>query len=174
MRPEEVAEKVLGELNIRDIPIPVEKIAEKLGARVSYEPFDGKDEVSGVLIKEGERVVIGINSSHAKTRQRFTIAHEIGHLVLKHRGDIFVDKTVRINRDSKSALAIDKSEIEANGFAASLLMPRALLIQEFQKRLKKDSDKSDSMIVAQLAKAFKVSSQAMEHRLNNLGVLIPQ
>lgn len=174
MRPEEVAERVLSELNIREIPIPVEKIAEKLGAKVSYEPFDGKDEVSGVLIKEGERVVIGINSSHAKTRQRFTVAHEIGHLVLKHRGDIFVDKTVRINRDSKSALAIDKSEIEANGFAAALLMPGALLIQEFQKRLKKNSDKFDSMIIAQLAKAFNVSSQAMEHRLNNLGVLIPQ
>jgi len=174
MRPEAVAEKVLGELNIREIPIPVEKIAEKLGAGVSYEPFDGKDEISGVLIKDGDRVVIGINSSHAKTRQRFTIAHEIGHLVLKHRGDIFVDKTVRINRDSKSALAIDKNEIDANGFAAALLMPRALLIQEFQKRLKKNSNKSDSMIVAQLAKAFEVSNQAMEHRLNNLGVLIPQ
>lgn len=174
MRPEEAADRLLSEMNIQEIPTPVEKLAHKLGAKISYEPFDGKDEISGVLIKEGDRTVIGINSSHAKRRQRFTIAHEIGHLVLKHRGDIFVDKTVRINRDSKSALAIDKNEIEANGFAAALLMPRKQIIREVQKRLNSKEGKKDYSLVDYLAEAFQVSTQAMEYRLNNLGILIPQ
>ncbi len=174
MRPEETAERLLSEMNIDEVPTPVEQIAEKLGAKISYEPFDGKDEVSGVLIKESDRTVIGINSSHARTRQRFTIAHEIGHLVLKHKGDIFVDKTVRINRDSKSALAIDNYEIEANGFAASLLMPRNHIVREVQKRLDSKAGKNDFSLVKHLAGAFQVSTQAMEYRLNNLGILIPQ
>ena len=174
MRPEEAAERLLSEMKIQGVPVPVEKIAEKLGVKISYEPFDGKEEVSGVLIKEAERSVIGINASHAKTRQRFTIAHEMGHLVLKHRGDIFVDKTVRINRDSKSALAIDKNEIEANGFAAALLMPRDHIVREVQKRLDSKAGKKDYFLVDHLASTFQVSTQAMEYRLNNLGILSPQ
>lgn len=174
MRPEEAAERVLNELNIREIPIPVDKVAQKVGATISYEPFDGKDEISGVLIKEADRMTIGINSSHAKTRQRFTIAHELGHLVLKHRGDIFVDKTERINRDTKSALAIDKNEIEANAFAAALLMPRTHILKAIQKRPRPTSAKKDAPLASYLGEIFQVSKQAMEYRLNNLGLLIPE
>ncbi len=174
MKPEEAAERVLKDLNIREIPIPVDKLAQKIGAAISYEPFDGKDEISGVLIKEADRMMIGINSSHARTRQRFTIAHEIGHLVLKHRGDIFVDKTERINRDTKSTLAIDKNEIEANAFAAALLMPRAHILKEIQNRPRAKTAKKEPPLANYLAGIFQVSKQAMEYRLNNLGLLIPE
>jgi len=174
MKHEQAAERLLTAMNIKSVPIPIDKIAKSLGVKVSYEPFDGKDDMSGVLIKKGDSVVIGINSSHAKTRQRFTLAHEIGHLVLKHKGDVFIDKTMRINRDSKSALAIDKNEIEANGFAAALLMPREMIMKEIQKRLTSKAGKKDYLLVDYLAGAFEVSSQSMEYRLNNLGILIPQ
>lgn len=170
MKTEQAAERLLVECKVKRVPIPVDKIAKHLGAKITYEPFDGDDCMSGVLIREKEKVVIGINSSHGVTRQRFTIAHEIGHLVLKHKGDIFVDKTVRSYRDSKSSLAIDKNEIEANGFAAALLMPRGFLMEELDKI---PANKRGMNIAEHLASVFEVSSQAMEYRLSNLGITIP-
>lgn len=170
MKIEQAAERLLVECKIKRAPIPVDKIAKHLGAKITYEPFDEDDCMSGVLIREEEKIVIGINSSHGVTRQRFTIAHEIGHLVLKHKGDIFVDKTVRTYRDGKSSLAIDKNEIEANGFAAALLMPRELLMKELDKT---PTNKRGMNIAEHLASIFKVSCQAMEYRLSNLGITIP-
>ena len=170
LSPREQALKVLKDLKISDIPIPVEEIAAKLGAKVSYEPFEGKDEISGMLFRDDDRIVIGINSAHANTRQRFTIAHEIGHLVL-HKGAIFVDKSVRLNRDTKSALAIDPREIDANRFAAELLMPTEFVTKEAVKRLSKKSKVSEVLLADSLASAFEVSTHAMEIRLTNLGII---
>jgi Zn-dependent peptidase ImmA (M78 family) len=164
---------VLTQLKIKSIPVPVELIATKLGAKLSYEPFEGQDEISGMLFRDGDRIVIGVNSSHVNTRQRFTIAHEIGHLVL-HKGAMFVDKTVRLNRDSKSSMAIDPKEIEANGFAAELLMPAEVVTEEARKRLTKKTRVSELQLVSTLATAFDVSTHAMEIRLTNLGIITPR
>ena len=87
--------------------------------------------VVNILLKDAQKCVIGINSAHPKTRQRFSIAHEIGHLVLHDKKELFIDKVVRVNfRDAKSSMAIDHNEIEANQFAAELLMPRELVRQQ--------------------------------------------
>lgn len=164
------ATKVLAEYRIQTVPVPVDEIAVALGAKVSYEPFDEKDEISGVLYRTDDRVVIGINSTHPKTRQRFSIAHEIGHLVM-HKGALFVDKTVRINRDANSSKAVDQKEIQANQFAAELLMPESLVLEEVNKRLKKKSKLSELVLIDDLAAVFGVSAQSMEFRLINLGIL---
>ena len=66
----------------------------------------------------------GVNSLHAPVRQRFTIAHELGHAVLHAREGIHLDQAFRLRfRDQTSAMAIDPEEIDANSFAAELLMP---------------------------------------------------
>ena len=170
MSPEEHAQKLLADQKIKDAPVPVEEIAQKLGAKVSYEPFEGKGELSGMLVRDKERIVIGINSSHPTTRQRFSVAHEIGHLVM-HQGTIFVDQTVRFNRDGKSSLAVDPQEIQANQFAAELLMPEKLLTPAVKKRLSKKPNVSPAILISELATEFQVSAQAMEIRLTNLGVI---
>ena len=132
---EKSVKKLLEANEIVNPPVPVDKIAGYLGAAIFYEPFDGQDDLSGMLFREGEKKIIGINSSHHSNRQRFSIAHEIGHLVL-HNRDLFVDKVVKINfRDSKSSQAIDKEEIAANAFAAELLMPKDFIIAEIKKML---------------------------------------
>ncbi|MEO8009263.1 MAG: ImmA/IrrE family metallo-endopeptidase [Betaproteobacteria bacterium] len=164
------AKRILTELGITEIPIPVEKIAEKLGAKLSYEPFEGQEDISGVLYRKDSHVVIGINSTHVKARQRFSIAHEIGHLVM-HKGALFVDKTVRFNRDANSSKAVDPREIQANQFAAELLMPEELVANEVSKRLKKKGKYSQQLLVEELATTFGVSAQSMEFRLINLGIL---
>jgi Zn-dependent peptidase ImmA (M78 family) len=164
------AQKLLNIAHITQAPINVEALAGHIGVIVSYEPF--KEELSGVLVKEKDRTVIGVNSSHAKTRQRFTIAHELGHLQLNHQGEIFVDQTV-MKRDGRSSQAIDRQEIDANRFAAELLMPELLVLDAIHQ-LESNSNYSTVMLIEELANKFQVSPQAMEYRLTNLGIFMPR
>jgi Zn-dependent peptidase ImmA (M78 family) len=176
-RPEDKAAALLKKLKLGDkLPIDVEQVAKKLGITVRYEHYD--EDLSGVLVKEVDRVLIGVNSSHAVTRQRFTVAHECGHYVLQHTGEVFVDKTIRsqsqiLRRDGKSSLGSDAYEVAANQFAAELLMPATILEVQVTKRLQAKSKISADELVSELASLFKVSSQAMEYRLTNLGYLMP-
>lgn len=165
------AQKLLKSTRIENPPVKVDKIAEKLKATLSFEPFEGEDGISGILYRDEKQTVIGINSTHSKVRQRFTIAHEIGHLVL-HDGDLFVDQTMRINfRDKRSSLAENQHEIEANKFAAELLMPREMIKREVMKRIAKKKVATESQLITELARVFDVSEQAMGYRLFNLGMI---
>ena len=161
----ETAEKILAQYGVKRAPVPVDKIAAFLGAKVKYSPFDG--ELAGVLARNHDRIVIGVNSSHHSNRQRFTIAHECGHLLL-HEGEAFVDKSFpfRVNlRDGVSSMAIDPHEIEANRFAAELLMPYDMIIEDLQNR---DIDIENEQEIKTLSKKYGVSVQAMTHRITNL------
>lgn len=170
-RIEKKVKKLLDVNYISSPPVPVDQIAESLGAILSFEPFEGKDDLSGLLYRDGKNTIIGINSAHAQTRQRFSIAHEVGHLML-HDKELFVDKVVRINfRENKSSPAINKEEIQANKFAAELLMPKSFINDEIDKLINKKQSFVKEEIVDHLSKAFSVSPLAMEYRLINLGVL---
>ncbi len=129
------------------------------------------DDLSGVLIVEGETRVIGFHASHAPVRQRFTIAHEIGHYILHvkpNQSRLFVDRFVAYRRDDEQNKGKDTEEIEANAFAAALLMPEALVRGEITKH---GYDLDDEEDVAELARRFNVSPMAMSYRLINLGLL---
>lgn len=172
MRPPSSAEKkaieLLGEADATTLPVPVESIALGLGADITYEAYDG--DVSGMLVRNNDGAVIGVNSRHAKTRQRFSVAHEIAHLVLHKGKPMFIDRFLRVNwRDGAS----NKEEIEANAFAAELLMPRDLVAAEVDNALAKDQTMTPLKLSRQLAKDFQVSSEAMSYRLENLGVVDP-
>jgi hypothetical protein len=169
-KPEQRAAELLKETGINKAPVPVEVIAAGLGADVTYEPYDG--DVSGMLVRGegGGNAVIGVNSKHAVTRQRFSVAHEIAHLVMHTGKPMFIDRFVRVNwRDGTS----DSEEIEANAFAAELLMPREIVAREIDSALAKQSMVTPQRLTAQLAKTFQVSTEAMGYRLENLGVLDP-
>jgi Zn-dependent peptidase ImmA (M78 family) len=114
--------------------------------------------------------VIGVHSKHALVRQRFTIAHEIGHFVLRHHSEsgehVHVDEGWKVSaRNERSAKGVDVHEIEANRFAAYLLMPEALLKAKVTALRRTTLSESD---VLELAKDFKVSEQAMTLRLRSL------
>lgn len=145
--------------------MPVAEIATSLGADLQIEPLEGG--LSGVLYREGGRTVLGVNGWHAEVRQRFTIAHELGHLQL-HQDALFVDGLLQ--RDATSSRAVNTHEIEANAFAAELLMPRHLLLAELRERLPKSGVADPAKLTRQLAQKFEVSEQAMEFRLANLGL----
>ena len=153
---------------VRKAPVRVSAIAKSLGAEIRYEPFD--DEISGVLYRDPEGVIIGVNALQHKNRQRFTIAHEIGHFLL-HEFDVHVDRGYKVVlRDSASSQATDPIEIEANQFAAELLMPIRLLENDVHEYLR---DFEDETGLEELAKLYRVSRQAMAFRLANLGLVPP-
>src|SRR5438309_737026 len=121
------AQRVLDRAAIVAPPVPVDSIARTLGARIVLQPFE--DDVAGLLYREGPRVVIAVKSSDPITRRRFTIAHEVGHLRLHPGRPMIVDKFLQLGnrRDARSSLATDREEIEANTFAAHLLMPEEMV-----------------------------------------------
>src|SRR5687768_11738442 len=122
---EKRALEVLVDAGVTAPRVPVDAIAFSLDADIQYEAFDG--DVSGMLYRYDDHCLIGVNSTHAPTRQRFTIAHEIGHLVMHPGKPMFIDRFVRVNwRNGES----DQHEVQANAFAAELLMPRHFVQRE--------------------------------------------
>lgn len=152
---------------IHSAPVDVDGIATNLGIEVVYtDPKD--DNLSGFLLhdlKTGRRV-IGVNETHAPTRKRFTVGHEIGHAMLHPVAELHVDRMIfRIKlRNQASTTGTDLEEREANLFAAELLMP-AKLVHEAAEQI----GELDEAAVDALADRFRVSSQAMTIRLGSLG-----
>jgi Zn-dependent peptidase ImmA (M78 family) len=161
---------VLARLKEVGQPVSVDAVARSLGARLSFDPFEESDISGFVARRPGMPPVIGVNSAHPMTRQRFTIAHEIGHLVMHVGQPLIVDKLVRVNL-RRAALPSTSVEIEANRFAAALLMPEALLRREFERLASKRQPVHVDALIDSLAKSFAVSSQAMRIRLNELDLL---
>lgn len=107
-------------------PVDVDRLAASLGISVVYVAMP--EDVSGALVRKGDLYVITINQRHPRTRQRFTLAHELGHYI-HHRpiiGDGVNDsKTYRTTASDThfNPRILPEHETEANQFAASLLMP---------------------------------------------------
>ena len=156
------ARRCLLSAGVVDLPIPVDRVATHLG--IEIENADLGADCSGVLIRRGDRAVIGVNSGDFRTRQRFTVAHEIGHFVL-HEQQTYVDAEYAVNfRDLESGSGTKTEEIEANRFAAALLMPELLVKKEFNARRFDLAGDDDELRL--LAKKFGVSAQAMAIRLS--------
>jgi Zn-dependent peptidase ImmA (M78 family) len=176
---EREVEELLATLDVVAPPVDVEAIARHLDYQVVFEHFRGN--LSGTLIRQPDgSVTIGINSYHALVRQRFSIAHEIGHARM-HLPEQAGEKLVYVDppspqvlfRDEMSASGTNRQEIDANRYAASLLMPRDFIGVTARALLSQNSAPSDDEIVVSLARTFRVSEQAMRYRLVNLGIMEP-
>lgn len=156
--PEEDAERLLGQAWVGwagETPIPVDpiRIASGLGMQVFESPLE--EDVSGLLVaRVGKDPAIYLNEADSVNRQRFTCAHEIGHYMRRPAGAFqYVDK-----RDAFAAAGIHPEEMYANAFAAALLMPADHVRTMVDQGLKD----------FEMALRFKVSTEAMRHRLSNL------
>lgn len=160
--------KLLKQAQILRPPVSVEKIAEHLGLDIRYAPFEG--DLSGALVRTKDESYIGVNSYHHSNRQRFTIAHEIAHFIL-HKGlRVHVDKEFWVNwRDDELSKAVKWQEIQANQWAAELLMPTEFVLRDINKLKRLDKRAMQS-----LSKRYKVSPKAMQIKLENLGLVIPE
>lgn len=154
------------------IPVKPEQIAMDLGykvaplTRANIETANIKDvsdselaSISGLAaINESGKKFIFYSPTDHMERQRFTIAHELGHHVL-HSETLLKSK---LKRDT-NFISQNKEEIDANRFAAELLLPF--------KYLKMAILEADNIDTKHLAKKFCVSDAVMTIRLINLGIL---
>ena len=148
-------------------PVDVEVVARRMGIIVRKTPTN--EDLSGFLVKQNGVAVIGVNALHHVNRQRFTIAHEIGHFLLHDFDELHVDKSIVRLRDGKSSKGEIDAEIEANCFAAELLMPQKFI--EKALTFTPVNDLLDDAGMLKLAKRFQVSVQAMSNRLRTLGYI---
>jgi Zn-dependent peptidase ImmA (M78 family) len=165
-RADAAAKTLLEKFSLGKPPIDPYWLAEQLG--VTIVPQQLAPDVSGMLLRNDGQQVIGVNQTHTKNRQKFTVAHELGHLLL-HRGrPLILDTDLRINyRDAVSGMATDREEIEANRFAAALLAPEEMVRASAAASPALSADE----LVDTLAHEFKVSMQSMSFRLMNLGII---
>lgn len=164
------AEALVERLNIISAPVDVNVVARSLGLKIVYN--DLGEEISGLLVTHDGNSSICIREGEPIVRQRFTIAHEIGHFVMRHQfeqdGQVHVDEEYKVTaRSTAKTAGFDPKEVEANQFAAALLMPSRLLRQRASRfggwMLNEDR-------VSELAREFKVSEQAMALRLQALNL----
>ena len=157
---------LLSEHGIDQPPVDLERIVHDLGVRLEYPRL--ADSLSGFLAnKNGDRV-IGVNAKHHKNRQRFTLAHEIAHLMLGHdTGDVHVDKGIVLFRDADSATDNTEIEIEANRYAAELLVPKAMLRQDLSRLNAFDAITDDDL--EYLSNRYAISIAALLNRLGDVG-----
>ena len=143
------------------LPVDPAAIARAMGIEVCVaNPFeDGyvSGESGHYRYRPGQKPLITYNFSEAPVRQRFTIAHELGHHV---HGDL---DAPRDTSEQFSARSHDPKEVAANRFAAALLMPTAVVKHAVYREAVTD--------LRELAKKFGVSTAAMEFRLKALGLL---
>jgi Zn-dependent peptidase ImmA (M78 family) len=167
-RIESLVRELLTTHKVPAAPVPVERIAKAHGARIFYQSLE--DDVSGFLYRDKANAVIGVNTHHAPVRQKFTTAHELGHLLLHDQEQLHVDHGFRVRlRDDVSSQGTDEAEREANLFAASLLMPTEFL--EADLASEEYVDLLDDGLLYDLARKYGVSTQALVNRLKNLGYI---
>lgn len=110
---------------------------------------------SGSFKFANNKWIIGVNKNHHKNRQKFTLAHELGHYILHREKNIdIVDTTFFRNNET------DSIEYMANEFAAKLLMPKEKVEELISQGIKNIGD---------LAEKFEVSASAMKYRILSLG-----
>ena len=149
----------------RHMPVDVHGLASKLGIRVVAKALT--DQISGAIEHRNDGWVIIVNKNHSDNRQRFTVAHEIGHFVLHYR------KLGNGTNDSKLYRADDRDgmyenwldvehEREANGFAAGILMPPQLVRRQYRAM------QGLNDVPGRMAPLFGVSDAAMRYRIKEL------
>lgn len=172
----QAADRLLNELDAMTIPVDVVDIAQKLGVSVHYDELE--NEISGMLVINGEDKHIIVNKFHPTNRQRFTIAHELGHLQLHRDRSLFVDTKYVVYRRAGNAnnseyfhpgsTTTAQEEREANWFAEALLMPESSIKLYVDDR---KMDIRDEFDLSMLAIAFGVSEQAMSIRARSINLL---
>ena len=122
--------------------------------------------------KDGE-VKIWINPLDSEARQRFTLAHELGHYVndMLLKGNMEIKDTPdTLYRDGTS----DAREAKANNFAAMLLMPTNEVFSKARELIESTTNQSIPVkgFTEKMAEQFAVSKTAMFVRLKVLGLIV--
>lgn len=160
--------------------IDVKAIAESCNIPVQYNVLESSgcysnDYKSDDTDKNTDKL-IQINKFEPEYRQRFTIAHELGHILLGHQGISYRTSDMKKYRDTIKRM----NEVAANKFAAELTMPKSLVVDVLFSSIKQMSysinqrfgDEDISKIVRISANELGVSTRALDIRIKNLGIFV--
>jgi Zn-dependent peptidase ImmA (M78 family)/DNA-binding XRE family transcriptional regulator len=159
--PRDTAEALLEAARQTGPPVNIERLISGCGVRILPWTFAGGD-IDGLVIELDCGAVIWVNEKQAKTRQRFTLAHELGHHLLRHADSFHLDLggDLAPNASGEHPGYDWRAERAANEFAANLLMPASMV----RRAATATTD------VATLASQFHVSPAAMGFRLTALRI----
>ena len=144
--------------NISTPHVSLEDVAHRLGVPLVASEFP--DSLSALIVEvdQGD-YVIGVNQDHAHTRRRFSVAHELGHAVLRHEAGYYLEFFDASMGEPPNFRYAD--EREANAFAAAFLMDERWLREDWANGRRN---------VYELSQRYGVSEEAMSFRLMNLGL----
>lgn len=145
------------------------KDCERLGYKILRYPI-GETGDLGFTLKKDNDIIIFTNTSCRLSRELFTLAHEIGHVVLhmEHENS-FIDNNVTISDND-----VDEKEHEANYFAACLLMPEDEVGKFLDLNLTcLDNEGLSATDIARIMSEFNVSFDMALNRLENLNKISP-
>ena len=160
MTPAEAAEAVIEALGITRIDeLDVDAIAFDAGVEVVYEPLVGCE---ATLVGVGGRAIATVNPSRYRGRERFSVAHEVGHWKL-HRGRSFRCRVEQVEENFASAREVEK---QADTFASHLLMPSTMFNEAIRAAVKPNLKQ-----LGEVAAAFDTSLTATVLRLVGVDTL---
>lgn len=144
-------------LGINLIPFDIKGFLER-HSDIKVE-FEVMDDLSGCVYMHNGIFKIAVNAYQNAQRQRFTLAHELAHIINDYNGNcnFKIDDQIMFRDKSNSTI-----EQNANAFAAELLMPQS----EFANAIRNGYSKID-----QLATYFNVSPAAARYRASKLGYI---
>lgn len=156
----DAAEQLLAAAELNAVPpIDVAAVAKRCGVRVLGFDFAGM--VDGLVVQLPDGPAIGLDTGQSNLqRRRFTLAHELGHHLLRHSASFHLDFFDAGGSAGDAPGYNWQHERAANEFAANLLMPAELVRRESVHR----------GAIDELAVTFDVSRQAMAFRLASLGL----
>jgi Zn-dependent peptidase ImmA (M78 family) len=163
---EAAAERLLNKHKVLLVPVPVETLVESEGV-VLVEIADPR-KPEGQFLPSQNTIVVN-RHRRRRTRERYTVAHELGHFCLNHHHGDAADSLLRALLDDEVAEGLDPCrpglpaiEQEANAFASALLMPAASV---------REAWKGGCTDLRVLADRFDVSAEAMTWRVGRLRLL---
>jgi Zn-dependent peptidase ImmA (M78 family)/transcriptional regulator with XRE-family HTH domain len=155
------AEQLREDLELADTPIGdlADLMESQYGIDVTCLPLgDGPTTLSGLCVRAGDTRIALANSSKEVAHQRFTLAHELAHLLFDDpTTDVHVDEAV-------GGRPIDPREVRANAFASAFLLPAGALERHL------DGDRATEADFAKLLFVMGVSVEALAIRLEQGGV----
>lgn len=161
LEPRNIAKRFVTQYNLQP-RFNIFQLVEELGGTIIY---DGNLSVDAYVIKRSSRFSIVVNPYVSDKRQRFSIAHELGHLYLHLN---YSNKRVWEQLDVCDSLMFryghDQEELEANEFAAEVLMP-----EEYFCKYVKFYSENNIVDISRLASKFGVSKDAIIYRGHKLG-----
>ncbi len=132
---ENIVELLIKREKILSLPVNIEKIATQYS---DFKKIDIPFDFDGITIKEkGKKPQIIVNVNRGRQRQNFTIAHELGHIVIPWHIGTILDKSI----DDEDGIDYEYAiyEAEANKFSSSLLLPSSILKKRIESFLTNNS-----------------------------------